>query len=246
MELLSDVIAWFGAPDRWSFTSGRGVPFRTIQHLWVSVVATAIAIAIAVPPALSLAHRRKAEALASAVVNIGRAIPSFGLIVLFWLFATRVPWIGTSFWPLVFALVALALPPIFTNTYTAVREVDAATVEAARGMGYDERQVLRQIELPLASPVMFAGIRLAFVQVIATTAIGAIVTNGGGLGRFVVDGFALGRAGRAEVLAGALLLAGLTLLADAVVARIEKRLIPVGVRSDTSVANVANQGGAAG
>jgi osmoprotectant transport system permease protein len=94
--------------------------------------------------------------------------------------------------------------------------------------------------------VMFAGIRLAFVQVIATTAIGAIVTNGGGLGRFVVDGFALGRAGRAEVLAGALLLAGLTLLADAAFARIEKRLIPAGVRSDSSVAAVANQGGAAG
>jgi osmoprotectant transport system permease protein len=246
MELLSEVVAWFGEPDRWSFTSGRGVPFRTLQHLWVSVVATVIAIAIAVPPALSLAHRRKAEALASAVVNIGRAIPSFGLIVLFWLFATRVPWIGTSFWPLVLALVALALPPIFTNTYTAIREVDAATVEAARGMGYDERQVLRQIELPLASPVMFAGIRLAFVQVIATTAIGAIVTNGGGLGRFVVDGFARGRGGRAEVLAGALLLAGLTLLADAALGAIEKRLIPAGVRSDSSVAAAANQGGAAG
>ena len=95
-----------------------------------------------------------------------------------------------------------------TNTYTASREVDAATVEAARGMGYDESQVPRHIELPLASPVMFAGIRLAFVQVIATTAIGVIVTNGGGLGRFVVDGFALGRGGRDAVLAGALLLAG--------------------------------------
>jgi osmoprotectant transport system permease protein len=138
MELLADLVAWFGQPDRWSFTSGRGVPFRTIQHLWVSIVATVIAVGLAVPPALYLAHRRRAEALASAVVNIGRAIPSFGLIVLFWLLATRLPWMGTSFWPLVLALVALALPPIFTNTYTAVREVDAATVEAARGMGYAE------------------------------------------------------------------------------------------------------------
>jgi osmoprotectant transport system permease protein len=246
MELLTDVVAWFGQPDRWSFTSGRGVPFRTIQHLWVSVVATAIAIAVAVPPALSLAHRRKGEALASAVVNIGRAIPSFGLIVLFWLLATRVPWMGTGFWPLVLALVALALPPIFTNTYTAIREVDAATVEAARGMGYDERQVLSSIEVPLASPVMLAGIRLAFVQVIATTAIGAIVTNGGGLGRFVVDGFATGRAGRAEVLAGALLLAGLTLLADGALSLLERRVVPAGVRGEASMATVANQGGAAG
>jgi osmoprotectant transport system permease protein len=246
MELIADMLAWFAEPDRWSFTSGRGVPYRTIQHLWVSVVATVIAIAIALPPALSLAHRRKGEALASAVINIGRAIPSFGLIVLFWLLATRVPWLGTSFWPLVFALVALALPPIFTNTYTAIREVDAATVEAARGMGYDERQVLRQVEVPLASPVMLAGIRLAFVQVIATTAIGAIVTNGGGLGRFVVDGFALGRAGRAEVLAGALLLAGLTLAVEGLLAIAEKRAIPAGVRGEASVATVADQGGAAG
>jgi osmoprotectant transport system permease protein len=246
MELLADVIAWFGQPERWSFTSGRGVPFRTIQHLYVSVVATGLAIAIAVPPALYLAHRRRAEALASSVVNIGRAIPSFGLIVLFWLFATRIPWLGTGFWPLVLALVALALPPIFTNTYTAVREVEAPIVEAARGMGYDERQVLRQIELPLASPVMLAGIRLAFVQVIATTAIGAIVTNGGGLGRFVVDGFATGRAGRAEVLAGAILLAGLTLLVEGVMALAERRLIPAGVRGQASVAAVADQAGAAG
>jgi osmoprotectant transport system permease protein len=246
MELLGDVIAWFGEPERWSFTSGRGVPFRAIQHLWVSLVATVLAIAIAVPPALYLAHRRRAEALASAVVNIGRAIPSFGLIVLFWLLATRVPWLGTNFWPLVLALVALALPPIFTNTYTAVREVDAATVEAARGMGYAESQVLRQIELPLASPVMLAGIRLAFVQVLATTAIGAIVTNGGGLGRFVVDGFATGRAGRAQVLAGALLLGALTLLAEGALSLAERRVIPAGVRGEASVATVANRGGAAG
>jgi osmoprotectant transport system permease protein len=246
MELFADVAAWFGQPDRWSFTSGRGVPFRTIEHLWVSAVAMVIAVAIAVPPALHLAHRRKAEALASAVVNIGRAIPSFGLIVLFWLLATRLPWLGTGFWPLVLALVALALPPIFTNTYTAIREVDAATVEAARGMGYTERQLLREVEVPLASPVILAGIRLATVQVIATTAIGAIVTNGGGLGRFVVDGFAQGRAGRAEVLAGALLLAGLTLLVEGAMALGERRLVPAGVRGGRSVATVANQGGAAG
>jgi osmoprotectant transport system permease protein len=212
----------------------------------VSLFAPFLAITLPGPPALHLAHRRRAEALASAVVNIGRAIPSFGLIVLFWLLATRVPWLGTNFWPLVLALVALALPPIFTNTYTAVREVDAATVEAARGMGYAESQVLRQIELPLASPVMLAGIRLAFVQVLATTAIGAIVTNGGGLGRFVVDGFATGRAGRAQVLAGALLLGALTLLAEGLLSLAERRVIPAGVRGEASVATVANRGGAAG
>jgi osmoprotectant transport system permease protein len=246
MELLTDLAAWFGAPDRWSWTAGPGVPFRTLQHLWVSLVAVVLAIGIAVPPALVLAHRRKAEALASTIVNLGRAIPSFGLIVLFWLLATRLPWLGSQFWPLVFALVALALPPIFTNTYTAIRQVDPATVESARGMGYDDRQVLLEVEVPLASPVMLAGIRLATVQVIATTAIGAIVTNGGGLGRYIVDGFAIGRAGRVDVLAGALLLGALTLLVEGAFSLAERRIIPRGVRDDASVATVADQAGAAG
>jgi osmoprotectant transport system permease protein len=246
MELLADVVAWFGQPGRWSWTSGSGVPYRAVQHVWFTVVSMAIAVVVAVPPALWLAHRRKAEAMASAVVNIGRAIPSFGLIVLFWLFAVLTGWVGTGFWPLVGALVLLALPPIFTNTYTAVREVDPATVEAARGMGYLDRQVLTQVELPLAAPVMLAGIRIATVQVIATVAIGAIVTNGGGFGRFIVDGFARASAGHPEVLAGALLVAGLTLASEAMFSVGQRLLIPAGVRGGADLAKVANQAGAAG
>jgi len=246
IELLQETAAWFTVPGRWSLADPAGVPFRTAQHLWVSLVAILLAVGLAIPPALYLAHHRRAEALASAVVNLGRAIPSFGLIVLFWLLATRTGWVGTQFWPLVFALTALAMPPVFTNTYTAVRGVDPAMVEAARGMGYTEGQVLRQIELPLASPVMLAGVRIAFIQVVATTAIGAIVTNGGGLGRYVVDGFARGVAGRPTVVAGALLLAVLTLLADLVFTRLERVLVPSGVRGDARLADVANRAGAAG
>lgn len=238
-ELLTELAAWFAEEARWSFTDSDGVPFRTVQHLYVSITATLLAVLIAIPPALVLAHRRIAEAFASAVVNIGRAIPSFGLIVIFWLLATRIDWIGTGFWPLVLALVALALPPIFTNTYTAVRGVDAPTVEAARGMGYDERRILTEIELPLASPVMLAGVRLAFVQVIATTAIGAIVTSGGGLGRYIVNGFAQGAGGRPQVIAGALLLGALTLAAEAGFGLLQRLLTPRGVRRRASADEVA-------
>lgn len=245
-EVLTDLALWFTAEGRWTFTEPSSVPFRVLEHLHVSLVATTLAVAIAVPPALSLAHRRRAEALASSVVNIGRAIPSFGLIVFFWLLASRSGWVDTRFWPLVLALVALALPPIFTNTYTAIREVDAATVEAARGMGYTERQILRHVEVPLATPVMLAGIRLAFIQVIATTAIGAIVTNGGGLGRYIVDGFATGRGGRDAVLAGALLLGALTLVCEGLFALAERRWTPEGIRSDAAKARAAAQAGAAG
>lgn len=246
MDLIIDVANWLGSAERWTLTMRSGIPYRLFEHVAVSLVATVVAVIVALPPALWLAHRRRFEVAASAVVNIGRAIPSFGLIVVFWLGATRADGIASDPWPLVGALVALALPPIFTNAYTAVRELDPAVVEAARGMGLAERDVLRRVELPLASPVVLAGVRLAFVQVIATTAIGAIVTNGGGLGRYVVDGFALGVSGRATVFAGALLLAGLTLLVDAVFGLIERAVVPNGVRGEARLADVANRAGAAG
>lgn len=246
IDYLIETWAWFQGEGRWSFSDGEGVPFRVIQHVWLTLLGTSLAIAIALPPALSLAHRRKAEALSSGLVNLGRAIPSFGLIVVVFVLASRIELIGTRHPPLVLALVALALPPIFTNAYTAIREVDGATVEAARGMGYTERQLLRQVELPLASPVILAGIRIAFLQVIATVAIGSIVTNTGGVGYFIVRGFAQGAGGRGEVLAGAILLAGLTLLGDLLFSRAERRLVPDGVRDEARVAEVANRAGAAG
>ncbi|MFU8841470.1 MAG: ABC transporter permease [Nitriliruptoraceae bacterium] len=243
---LVDMVEWFGVDGRWSFLDGNGVPFRVIQHVWLTLLAMVLAVVIALPPALKLAHDRRAEALASGLVNLGRAIPSFGLIVVFFVLAARVDWIGTRHPPLVVALVALALPPIFTNAYTAIREVDAGIVEASRGMGYTERQLLREVEVPLASPVIMAGLRIAFLQVIATVAIGAIVTNTGGVGYFIVRGFAQGATGRAEVLAGALLLAALTLLADLVFTRVERRLIPHGVVDNAGLAAVASRAGAAG
>ena len=246
MELLIDTAAWFTEPGRWTYAETGSVPFRAVQHIWATLVTMALAITIAVPPALYLAHHRRAEAAASAVVNLGRAIPSFGLIVLFWLLALRIDWVGGEFWPLIGALVALALPPIFTNTYTAVREVDAATVEAARGMGYRERRILADIELPLASPVMLAGIRIANVQVIATVAIGAIVTNGGGFGRYITDAFAIGAGAHHRALAGAILVAVLTLAFEGLYWILQRVVLPRGVRGTADVAEVATRAGAAG
>jgi osmoprotectant transport system permease protein len=248
MELLQATLDWFSADGRWTYGNTNSVTFRVIQHVWLTLVGTGVAVVIGLPPALWLAHRRKAEALASGLVNLGRAIPSFGLIVVFFVLASRIDWLGTRHPPLLIALIALALPPIFTNAYTAIREVDGATVEAARGMGYTESEILRQVELPLASPVIMAGIRIALLQVIATVAIGALVTDTGGVGYFIVRGFALGNRmdARAEVLAGALLLAALTLLADYLFTRAERRVVPAGVRDDAQLAAVANRAGAAG
>ncbi len=227
MEILADALSWLTAPEQWS---GRnGIPARTLEHLQLSVSAIVVAVLIAVPPALYLAHRRRAEFLASAVVNIGRAVPSFGIVVLAaLLFLT---WgVPIRFWSTVVALIALALPPVFTNTYSAIRNVDAATVEAARGMGLTERQVLLGVELPVGAPVILTGIRIAWAQVLATATLGAVVSSGGGLGRYIVDGFAIGRGGYDEVFGGAVLVAGLTILGDRAFDLSERLILPFGVR----------------
>lgn len=227
MEILADAVGWLTAPAQWS--GPNGIPARTLEHLELSLAAILVAVVLAAPPAMYLAHRRRAEFLASAVVNIGRAVPSFGIVVLAaLLFLT---WgVPIRFWSTVVALIALALPPVFTNTYSAIRNVDAATVEAARGMGLTERQVLLGVELPIGAPVILTGIRVAWAQVLATATLGAVVSSGGGLGRYIVDGFAVGQGGYAKVFGGAVLVAALTILGDRAFDLSERLVLPFGVR----------------
>ncbi len=227
MSFLSEVAEWFTEPGRW--LGPDGIVPRTIEHLWLATLPMVIAIAVAVPLAVWLAHRRKAEFAANAIVNVGRAIPSFGLIILAGVFFARAG-ISLRFWPAVVALLALAIPPIFTNSYTAIVTVPPETVEAARGTGYREDELLWRIEVPIGSPVISAGIRISFIQVLATVPLAAVLSSGGGLGQYVVRGFAQGPAGLVEVFAGALLIAVLTLVADWVFGLMEKRLLPAGVR----------------
>lgn len=227
-NIFSEAWSWLGEPNRWSWSGPAGIPYRTVEHLSFSALSLVVAAALTIPPALWLAHNRRGAFLASSVVNIGRAIPSFGLIILFWYLASR--WeLNTSFWPLLVALVALALPPLFTNTYAGVISVDADAVDAARGTGYTELQIMFQMELPLALPVILAGARVAFLQLVATVAIGAIVNDGGGLGRYIVDGFAEGRAGYGEILAGGVAVIVLALLCEGTFSLITRYAVPRGL-----------------
>lgn len=228
MEIFVDAFAWMADPSRWGW-GDRTIPFRVVQHLGLAIIPTLLAVAMAVPSAAWLAHRRRAEFLATAVVNVGRAIPSFGVLVVAALLAIR--WgVSVSFWPGVIALLLLALPPVFTNTYAGVAGADPPTVESGRGMGMTPRQLLLGVELPLGSPVILAGIRIAFLQVVATVPLIAVVGPSGGLGRYIIDGFAQGRASRHQVLAGAILVALLTFLTDLAFGRLEQALLPAGVR----------------
>ncbi|MBB4686648.1 osmoprotectant transport system permease protein [Amycolatopsis jiangsuensis] len=228
MNVFTQLGQWLADPDRWSWTDPAGIPYRTVQHLWFSALALVIAALLTIPPALWLAHYRRGAFLASSAVNIGRAIPSFGLIILFWFLASR--WeVDTDFWPLLLALVGLALPPLFTNTYAGVVQLDQEVVDAARGTGYRERQIMFRLELPLSSPVIVAGARVAFLQLVATVAIGAIVNDGGGLGRYIVDGFAEGARGYGEIFGGGIAVVVLALVCEGLFSLLTKLATPRGL-----------------
>ena len=157
---------------------------------------------------------------ASAVVNIGRAVPTFGILVIV------VVWLGLGPWPALIALIALSGPPMFTNTVAGVLAVNKAVLESARGMGMTGRMVLMKVELPLALPVIAEGVRIAISQVIATATLAALAA-GGGLGRFIVDGFA--QRDQGELLIGAVLVAALAVLAETGFTRGQRRLTPRGI-----------------
>jgi osmoprotectant transport system permease protein len=168
----------------------------------LAFTALGIAILIALPLGLWLGHRHRGLFLALGASSIGRALPSIALIGLF------IAWLGVGFWNNAVALVILAVPPILTNSYFAVAGVDGDVVEAARGMGLSELQILTQVELPLGLPLLLAGIRIGAVFVIATATIAGFA-GGGGLGDIMVNPVAYGQSG---VLAAAFVVAAIALL----------------------------------
>ena len=153
---------------------------KTWEHIVFSAVALLVSVAIAVPIGVTLGHLHRGSFLAVNLSNVGRALPTLVVI------AVGVTFIGIGFTTVMIALVVLAVPPILTNAYVAVDEVDRDAVEAARGMGMTPLQVLRRVELPLALPLLFAGIRTAAVFVVATATIAAIA-GGNGLGEILVN-----------------------------------------------------------
>jgi osmoprotectant transport system permease protein len=189
---------------------------KTGEHLELSLAALGIALLLALPLGLWLGHRHRGLFLAVSVSSVGRALPSVVLI------AFGLTIFGVGFWNNTAALVVLAIPPVLTNAYFAVDGVDADVVEAARGMGFSEWQILGRIELPLGLPLVVAGIRIAAIFVIATATIAA-VAGGGGLGEIIVDQATYGLAG---VIAGSLCVSALALLAALLLSLTLRALTP--------------------
>jgi osmoprotectant transport system permease protein len=229
MEFLLHVAQWFVdptnwdalAPDAWWDGSASGIPNRLFEHVLMSAAATGAAAVIALPIGVLLGHAARGAIVAMNVSNIGRAIPSFAVLVI----ALQLFGIGAT--PAFIALVALAIPPMVTNSYVGVSEVDPEVKEAARGIGMRERAVLLRVELPLAVPLIMAGIRTSTVQVVATATLAALVAWGG-LGRFIVDG--LSQRDFVQVFAGALMVAVLAILTELGLAWLQRLVTPRGLR----------------
>lgn len=219
MSTLANVIRWFLDPVHWS--GPDGIPIRLVQHIQLSAECVLIGALIALPIGILLGHYGRFGNLAINVSNVGRAVPSFGILVIaFQIF-------GLGDLPIIISLTALAIPPIVTNSYVALREVDADIKEAARGMGYRELAQVLRVELPLAVPLIMAGVRTSAVQVVATATLAALIA-GGGLGRYVIDG--LDQQDYTKLFAGAILVALLALATELALAAVERVLVPRGMR----------------
>jgi osmoprotectant transport system permease protein len=220
MDALLTALRWLTDPVNYS--GQNGIPTRLIEHVQVSVQPVLLALSLALPVGMYIGHRRRFEFLAISIGNFGRAIPSFGILAVATVLTYS--WPGElGYWPIFVALFFLAIPPILTNTYVGVKGVDRDVVEAARGMGMTESELLLRVELPLATPLIITGLRTAAVQVVATATLGAI-GGFGGLGRYIIDGFSTGD--ETEILGGAILVALLAIATELCMGALERVLAP--------------------
>jgi osmoprotectant transport system permease protein len=193
---------------------------KTVEHIWLSLASLGVAVVIAIPLGVWLGHLHRGSFLAINVSNVGRALPSLAVI------SIGLGLLGVGFTNVMVALVILAAPVMLTNAYVAVDQVDQDAVSAARAMGMKPIQVLLRVELPLALPLMFAGIRTAAVYVVATAPLAALA-GGGGLGDIIVNQPTYGPEG---VVAGSIAIAALAFATEGVFALLQYLVTPRGLR----------------
>lgn len=207
MSVASDTIDWFTDAANWS--GDYGVPHRIVQHLGYTAITVGIAAALAVPLGLWIGHTGRLRGVAVVLSGTLRALPTLGVVTYLGLFT------GVDLTATIVALVVLAIPPLLAGAYSGLESVDRATIDAARAMGMTERQILTQVEIPLALPIIVGGLRSATLQVVATATVAAYV-GPGGLGRFLIDGLAT--RDTPQVVAGSVLVIVLALVLDAIFA----------------------------
>ncbi len=233
MDAFSATLAWLTDASNWS--GPNGIPVRLFEHVAISGVSLAIAVAIALPIGLYIGHTGRFAGFAVNSANLWRALPSLAVIAMALPITAAIdPQAGFKIYPTVVAMVVLGVPPIMINTYSGIAGVDRDLVEAARGQGMSEGQVLTRLEMPLAVPIIGTGLRSAAIQVVATATLGAIF-GFGGLGRYLIDGMAqISRGGIAQIFGGVVLVAGLVIATELVIGLVQRLLTPRGVRLERS------------
>jgi len=227
IEVVTNLVAWFADPINWQ--GPTGVPTRILEHIWYSVLAIVLAVAIAQPVGILIGHTGRGGALAINLSNAARAVPTFGVILLTFLVA------GIGLVPVLVALVVLAVPSMITNTYAGFRAVDRDVRDSAEGMGMTGWQVVRRVEIPVAMPLIMAGVRISAVQIVATATFAAVVSLGG-LGRYIIDGLA--QQDLTQVLAGAILVAALSLLTELGLSRLQTAIVSDGLQEESQEASM--------
>lgn len=228
--MIGSVWGWLSDSSQWGGVDG--VWARTGEHLLYSGVALLIAAAVAIPMGLVIGHTGRGRLLGVGLTGAMRAVPSLGLLfVAIMVFGDVLPGNVALLAPTVAVLAILAVPPILAGTYAGAEQVDAAARDAASGMGMRGTQVLWQVEVPCAMPLIASGIRSAALQVVATATLAATVSLGG-LGRYLIDG--IQQRDYAQMAGGAILVAGLALLVDGVFAGVQRLVVSPGLSAGTT------------
>jgi osmoprotectant transport system permease protein len=225
VNIFQQGITWLNDPLNW--TNPSGLVTRLEEHLVISVWAVLLACAVGWPIGIWLGHRGRGGGWVITVANLTLAVPTLALLTILPLTP-----LGFGKPPVIVALAVFAIPPLLSNAYTGLRQIDPETRDAARGMGLSGGQLLRQVELPLSVPYLAAGLRTAAVQVVATAALAALV-NGGGLGEIISAGFGIGisQGGGGQIVAGGIVVAVLALLVEGLLAIVQRLVTPRPLRT---------------
>jgi osmoprotectant transport system permease protein len=217
--MIAEILAWLADPAHW--TGPGGVVAQALLHLYYCVLSVAVASAIAVPAGVYIGHTGRGAVLVVGLGNAMRALPTLGLVTLL------VLGFGIGVTPVLGGLVILAVPAVLSGAYAGVRNAPADAVDSAKGMGMTPRQVLWQVELPTALPLVLGGVRSAMLQVVATAAVAAYVGLGG-LGRILLDGLKV--SDYAQMASAAIVIAVLAVLLDLALAGLTRLLVPRGLQ----------------
>ncbi|WP_322760700.1 ABC transporter permease [Frankia sp. Cr2] len=218
MSTISQTASWLGDSANWD--GGNGVTRRLIEHVTLTTASVGLACALALPIGVWLGHIGRGRILAVGISTVERAVPALAVLVLL-----AVGPLGFGNTTATVALTLIAVPPLLSTAYLSMRDVDKAVTQAAVGMGMSGGQVLRQVELPLAAPLLLVGLRTATARVVATATVAALI-GGGGLGRLVLDGLA--HHDDAQAVGGAVLVVALALIIQGMLLCLGRLVTPAG------------------